>query len=241
MPPTINGERIHILGTDLLGRDEFTQLMLGGRLSLFVGLSTAFGAGLLGTSLGMIAGYYRGPFEILIMRISDIELAFPFYLLAIVILFIAGSSVWNLILILIFMRWMVYARVCRGLVLSLNEDPFIMAARAVGCSNSRIMLKHLLPQIYAPMIMIVTLEVARMILAEAALSFLGVGIQPPQISWGVMLSQSREYITNAWWLITIPGLVIFLTALSMNLIASWVRVALDPIAKRTEKKIKAVY
>jgi peptide/nickel transport system permease protein len=155
-------------------------------------------------------------------------MGFPSLLLALFVLYVVGGGVWNVIFILAVTRWMVYARVTRGLVLSYRENVFIEAAKATGATDRRIILRHLLPNLMSPILVLATLEVGYVILTEAALSFLGLGIQPPMSSWGLMLSQGRQYITTAWWLVTFPGLAILFTALSLNLLATWTRTVSDP-------------
>ena len=216
------------LGTDQLGRDELSRLIFGGRVSLAVGLASVLISGTVGTLLGLLAGFYRGHVDDVIMRLVDIQMGFPSLLLALFVLYVIGGGVLNVIFVLAVTRWMVYARVTRGLVLSYRENVFVEAARATGCTDRRIILRHLLPNLLSPIVVLATLEVAYMILTEAALSFLGLGIQPPQSSWGLMLSQGRQYITTAWWLVTFPGLAILLTALSLNLLATWARTVTDP-------------
>jgi peptide/nickel transport system permease protein len=225
------GGFIHLLGTDELGRDLLSRLMHGGRVSVLVGVVGALVSALIGITLGLIAGYYRGWVDDLIMRAVDTMLAVPTLLIALFVLFLAGGGVANLILVLALVRWMIFCRVTRGIVLSLREQVFVMAARAIGCSDRRIMFRHLLPNMISPLLVLFTLEVAILILAEAALSFLGFGVQPPDSSWGLMISRGREYLRTAWWLVTFPGLAIFCTTLSLNLIATWVRSVTDPVQR----------
>jgi peptide/nickel transport system permease protein len=226
--PEEGGAIPHLLGTDALGRDELSRLIFGGRVSLAVGLLSVVVSGSIGTLLGLLAGFYRGHVDDLVMRLVDIQMGFPSLLLALFVLYVVGGGVLNVIFVLAITRWMVYARVTRGLVLAYRENVFVEAARAAGCSDGRIIFRHLLPNLLSPIVVLATLEVAYMILTEAALSFLGLGIQPPESSWGLMLSQGRQYITTAWWLVTFPGLIILLTALSLNLVATWARAVTDP-------------
>jgi peptide/nickel transport system permease protein len=219
----------YILGTDQLGRDVLARLIYGARISLAVGIATAVFSGTVGVTLGLIAGFYRGRIDDIIMRLVDLQMSVPGLLLALFVLYALGPGFQNLILVMIITRWMVYARITRGMMLSLRERPFVEAARALGCSDRRLIISHMLPNLFSPIIVLATLEIATMMLALAALDFLGMGIQPPDSSWGLMLAQGRESITTAWWLVTFPGLAIMLTALSFNVLATWVRLVTDPV------------
>lgn len=221
----------HLLGTDQLGRDLLSRLLYGARVSLAVGVIGALFSGIVGVVLGLTAGYYRGWVDDLIMRFVDIQMGFPSLMTALLVLYVLGPGMWKVILVLAVTRWMVFARVTRSLVLSLREEVFVEAAQTVGCSDRRVLFRHILPNLLSPLLVLVTLEVATMILTEASLSFLGLGIQPPQSSWGLMLAQGRSYITTAWWLVTFPGVVILLTALSLNLVATWARAVTDPVTR----------
>jgi peptide/nickel transport system permease protein len=224
LPPMTNrGGGTHILGTDALGRDELARLMLGAQISLMVGVSSVVVSGLVGTVIGLIAGYYRGWFDDVVMRFVDLQMSVPSLLIALLVLYLAGPSFLNIVLVLAVTRWMVYARVSRGLMLSMREVLFVEAARALGASDLRIIVRHLLPNLMAPILVLATLELAVMMLTEASLSFLGLGIQPPESSWGLMLAEGREYLTSAWWLVAVPGLAILFTTLSVNIIATWLR------------------
>jgi peptide/nickel transport system permease protein len=226
------GETIpHLLGTDILGRDQLSRLIYGARISLAVGVASAVFSGVAGVLLGLLAGYYRGGLDDLVMRIVDLQLAFPSLLIALLVLYVAGAGTWKVIFVLAVTRWMIYARVTRAMVLSTRETAFVEAARASGCGTRRIMFRHIFPNLAGPLLVLATLEVATMMLAEASLSFLGLGVQPPESSWGLMLAESRSYITTAWWLVTFPGLLIFLTALSINVVSTWARTVTDPVLR----------
>jgi len=231
-PPGIAQDgTFHLLGTDQLGRDMLSRLVFGARVSLSVGLATVLVSGLIGVVLGLLAGYYRGWVDDLLMRLVDVQMGFPSLLLALAVLYAAGPSFKNLILVLALTRWMVMARLTRAMTLSLRESPFVEAARVIGAGNTRIMSLHLLPNLLSPILVLGTLEFARAMLSEAALSFLGLGIQPPESSWGLILSQGRAYIASAWWLVALPGLAILLSTLSANLLASWIRAITDPVQR----------
>ena len=230
-PAVDDGSFPHVLGTDPLGRDILSRLIYGARVSLLVGLSSALVSGTIGTILGLWAGYYRGIVDDLIMRLVDFQMGFPFLLLALLVLLALGPGFWSVIFVLAIVRWMVYARQARGMTLAYRETPFIDAARVLGCSDARIIFRHLLPNMASPLLILGTLEVAGLILGEAALSFLGFGLQPPSASWGLMIAGGRQYLSSAWWLATIPGFAIFFTALSLNLLASSLRSITDPLQR----------
>ena len=216
------------LGADGLGRDILSRMIYGSRVSLIVGASVVLMAGTFGTLMGLIAGYRGGRTDSIIMRVVDTQVAFPGLLLVLIILAAIGPSMTTIIVVLAINGWMVYARITRGVVLSVKEMPYVEAAEIVGAPSKRVVLWHILPNLTSPLLTLAVLEFARIILAEAALSFLGVGIQPPQVSWGLMVAQGRDYLFNGWWIITWPGLAIALTVLGVNLFASWLRVAADP-------------
>lgn len=217
-----------LFGTDQLGRDLVQQVIHGGRVSILVAVSTVAIAGTIGTILGLLAGYYGGLTDTALMGLVDLQLAFPPLLLAILIAAMIGPSVGNVILTLSIIRWAVFARLARGSVLSLREKEFVEAARALGASHVQIMTRHILRNILTPIVIVATLQVALQMLAEAALSFLGLGIPHPLPSWGVTISQGRDYLANAWWVATIPGAVMTATVLSVGLFGDAVRDYLDP-------------
>lgn len=222
------GEARYLLGTDQLGRDVLSRIIHGSRISLAVGLSVVAIAGSFGILIGLISGYFGGRTDDILMRLTDIQTAFPGLLLALTIITMIGPSVTNIIIVLSINGWMVYARVTRGIMLSLREMPFIEAARVVGCSHLRIIFRHALPNLLSPLLTLGTLELARIILAEASLSFLGLGVQPPDASWGLMIAEGHQYITKGWWLVTFPGLAIAITVFGVNLVAGWLRTYSDP-------------
>jgi peptide/nickel transport system permease protein len=217
-----------VLGTDDVGRDILSRIMYGARLSLLVGiLATVFSGGI-GLVLGLIAGYRGGLIGDAIMRVAEIQLAFPFILLAITFLAVLGAGVVNLILVLSIAGWVVYARVVRAQTLSWREKEFVEAARCLGADDVTILFRHILPNIAAPLIILASFSVATNVLAEASLSFLGLGVPPTVPSWGAMLADARSYLRDAWWLATFPGLALMLTVLSTNVVGDWLRDYFDP-------------
>ncbi|GAA3725681.1 peptide/nickel transport system permease protein [Spinactinospora alkalitolerans] len=218
----------HLLGTDQNGRDVLSMLLFGGRVSVTVALLGTLASGLLGVTIGLLAGYYGGRFDAVVMRIVDGMMSIPSLLLALFVLFIIGGGFLNVVLVFALLRWMIYARIARAQALSYRESAFVDAAHAIGAPTPRILVRHLLPNMASPLLVLATLEVSYLILTEASLSFLGFGIQRPLSSWGLMITQGRDYIGEAWWLVTIPGLIIFFTALGLNLLSSWARTMADP-------------
>jgi peptide/nickel transport system permease protein len=220
------------LGTDTLGRDVLTRLLYGARVSLIVGLSAVVISGLLGVALGLVSGYYGGRVDDVLMRLGDIQLAFPILVLAIAVLAVLGASLINVILVLGLSGWVTYARIVRGETLSLTQREFIAAAHGLGAPDHIILWRHILPNVLPPVTVVATFSVARIIIAEASLSFLGLGVPPPTPSWGAMLDEGRNYITTGWWLALFPGLAILLLVLGINLVGDWVRDVLDPRMER---------
>lgn len=224
----------HVFGTDELGRDVYTRLLYGGRISLSVGIVAVVIEVLIGVLLGGIAGYYGGKIDSIIMRFTDIFMCFPFLIIAITVVAILGPSIYNVMLVIGLLGWTGIARIVRGQILSLREQEFMEAAEALGLSDRRKIIRHLLPNTMASIIVYSTISIAAAILTEAALSFLGLGVSPPTPSWGNMLESAKKLyvIKNQWWLWIPPGLAIFITVMSLNVLGDGLRDALDPKLKR---------
>ncbi|HSE95061.1 MAG TPA: ABC transporter permease [Methylomirabilota bacterium] len=223
--------QIHWLGTDHLGRDILARILYGSRIALLVGLAAVAIAGSLGLVVGLLSGYHGGRVDDVLMRLADIQLAFPFILLAIAVIGVLGPSLRNIIVVIGVSGWVVYARIVRGEVLTLREREFVQAAVALGSPARRIILRHIVPNVLTPWLVIATLDMARVIVIESALSFLGLGVQPPTPTWGGMLADGRVYLSTAWWLATFPGLAILATVLGINLLGDGLRDTFDPRLK----------
>jgi peptide/nickel transport system permease protein len=230
-PPSwqTGGSTDHILGTDQLGRDVLSRLIFGARVSMVVGFTAVIFAGVVGTMLGILAGYIGGWVDQVIMRVTDAWLALPALTFAIFLAAIVGPSMWNIVIILGLVYWTRYARVVRGEVLSLKEREFIRLAIVAGCSRMTIMRRHILPNALNSAIVLATLMLGVVIVTEASLSFLGVGVPPPMPAWGLMLSDGKQgLMVGNWWLTIFPGACIMLMVLSANLLGDWLRVKFDP-------------
>jgi peptide/nickel transport system permease protein len=223
------GSSAHLLGTDHVGRDVLSRLIFGARVSMVVGFTAVIVAGLIGTTLGILSGYLGGWVDQVIMRITDTWLALPALTFAIFLAAVVGPSMWNIVIILAAVYWTRYARVIRGEVLSLRERDFVRLAIVAGCSKKTIMRRHILPNVVNSAIVLGTLMLGIVIVTEAALSFLGVGVPPPKPAWGLMLADGKKgLMAGYWWLTVLPGLCIMFMVLSANLIGDWLRVKLDP-------------
>jgi peptide/nickel transport system permease protein len=225
------------MGADALGRPLFARIIVATQNTMMVAAGAVALSAVIGTTLGLIAGFSSPRVNQVIMRLADVIMSFPSLLIAVIVLYVLGSSILNLILVLAITRIPVYLRTTRAEVLEIRERMFVQAARVMGASSKRIVFRHILPVVLPTLTTLATLDFAYVMLAESALSFLGIGIQPPEITWGLMISQGRQYLTNAWWLSLWPGLAIILTTLSLNLLSNWLRIALDPVQRwRLEMK-----
>lgn len=234
-PPLAEGRHgIHLLGTEALGRDIFSRLVMGAQVSLLVGVCSVVVSMIVGVTLGIVAGYedkYLGRF---LMGITDVQLAIPFLVLALAVVAVLGPSLFNLVLVLGLTNWVQHARVVRAEVLVLRDREYVQAARALGAGTPRILFRHLLPNVMSSIIVISSLLVAKMILFESSLSFLGLGVPPSTPTWGAMIAEGRNYIANAWWVAAMPGFAIFFTVIGINLVGDRLRDMLDPRLKQLE-------
>jgi peptide/nickel transport system permease protein len=216
------------LGTDLLGRDVLSRLIWGARISLLIALAATVLGAAVGSLIGLVSGYYRGRLDRIVTKLIDIQLAFPFVLLAIAVIAVAGPSIPVLIVVMAIGAWVGHARIVRGLVLSLRERDYVQAALALGAGTPRVLFRHLLPEILSVIVVLATFDVGRIIILESSLSFLGLGVQPPTPSWGSDLRDAAVYVRQAWWTVTFPGIAIMIVVLGLNLVGDALRDALDP-------------
>ncbi len=223
----------HPLGTDQLGRDILARLIDGARISLIVALAAVFLAAVLGTMLGLIAGYVGGRIDTLIISAADVQMAFPGVLAGLILVAAFGPSVWLVILVIAMSSWMVFTRVGRSLVLTLKTSLFVEASELAGSPSGRIMWRHLLPNLVSSLITLSVLELAAAILSESAFAFLGFGVQPPRSSWGLMIQQGRNYITDGWWIVTFAGMAIAIVVLGVNLLSLWLQ-SFNDVAEREQ-------
>lgn len=229
LPPVGWGGSIdHLLGTDALGRDVLTRIMYGISNSLLIGVGVVALAGSVGTTLGLAAGYRGGWVDSVVMRLVDMQFAFPGLLLVIVVLGVLGPSITTIVIVVAVYGWMIYARLVRGNVLQLREQLYVGAAEMIGCTPARVMRRHLMPNLVPPLLTQAMLELARVMLVEASLSYLGLGLQPPAVSLGLMVAENQEYLRDGWWTVLFPGLTLAMLVLSINLVTSWLRVRTDP-------------
>lgn len=216
------------LGGDSLGRPMLARLVVAARSTMMIAAGTVISALIIGAGLGLVAGYMGKTTSQVIMRLADVIMSFPSLLIAVVVLYVLGPSIPNMILVLAITRIPIYLRTTRAEVLEVRERMFVQAATVMGAGHARIILRHILPVVAPTLVTIATLDFAFVMLAESSLSFLGIGVQPPDITWGLMVAQGRPYLNTAWWLAFWPGLMIVITALSLNLLSNWMRIALDP-------------
>jgi peptide/nickel transport system permease protein len=226
---------LHLLGTDALGRDILSRLMVGARVSLLIGVAAVLVSGVIGVMLGLLAGYDDRHIGRVLMGVADVQLAVPFLVLALAVVAVLGPSLFNLVMVLGVTSWVQFARIVRAEVLVLREREFVQAAKALGASVPRVMFRHLLPNVMSSVIVIGSMQVGKMILFEASLSFLGLGVPPDIPTWGGMISDGRTYVSNAWWLSAVPGIAIFLTVMGVNLVGDRLRDLLEPRLSSLEK------
>ncbi len=225
------GDLTHPLGTDQLGRDLLSRIINATRISLLVGVSIVIISAVIGITLGILGGFCRGKIDEVIMSVTDVFMAFPGLVLIMAIARMMGPGLETIIIVMSVRFWVSFARLSRGLVMSVRETEYMTAAKAIGCSTRRLLVSCALPNILSPIITLAILECAHVMLAEAGVSFLGFGIQPPMSSWGLMIAEGRDYLGSAWWVVTFPGLALSITILAMNILASYMRLVTDPVQR----------
>lgn len=234
-PPGFSDETgMYLLGTDQLGRDILSRIIAGSRVSVTVGVTAVAVAGSIGVIYGVVSAFVGGWVDMVLMRIADAFLSIPFMIIAVAVSGVVGPGLITIVFILALVNWVTYARIVRGEVLSVKEQVYVLAARALGQTRPRIMLRHIIPNVIPCAIVVATLEIAVTILAESSLSFLGLGVQPPDITWGLMLADGRQYLGSAWWMATFPGIAITITVLGVILVGDWLRDVLDPSLRGVE-------
>lgn len=230
-PPLTRTEdgTLHLAGTDQLGRDTLSRAIAGARVSLGIALATVLVAGPIGSIIGLVAGYRGGLVDQLVMRLVDLQMAFPTLLFAVFLLYLVGASVLNLVILLSILSWISYARMARAQTLALRNAVFVESATALGCSNLRILFRHILPHLVPVLTVVAVFDFGAVMLAEAGLSFLGLGVQPPDVSWGRMIAEGQAFIySGGWWLFLLPGLAIFMTVLAARISSAWIQDFLEP-------------
>lgn len=220
-----------VLGADALGRSLLARIVVAAQNTMMIAAGAVVCSAIMGSLLGLVAGYASQRVSNIIMRLADVIMSFPSLLLAVIVLYMLAPSVGNIIIVLAITRIPIYLRTTRAEVLEIRQRMFVQAAEVMGASSMRIVFRHILPMVIPTLVTIATLDFAFVMLAESSLSFLGIGIQPPEITWGLMVAQGKQYLTNAWWLAFWPGLAIILTTLSLNLLSNWMRIALDPVQR----------
>lgn len=227
-PLSVTDKGRHLLGTDALGRDVLSRVVYGARVSMIVAVCSVVVAGVIGVALGLLSGYLGGVVDDVIGWLTNVQLSFPFLLLAVAVVAVLGPGLRNIIIVLGVTTWVVYGRVARGEVLALRHSEYVEAARVLGASMPRVLIRHILPNMMTPLIIITTFQVAQIIIAEASLSFLGLGAGTSSVSWGTLMADGRKDLATSWWIATMPGIAIMLTVLSINLLGDWLRDELDP-------------
>lgn len=227
-PAWTSGDWSYLLGTDALGRDLLSRVIYGSRISMLVGASAVLIAGAIGVPLGLVSGYFGRWVDAVVMRVADVQLGLPFLVLAIAMVAAIGPGLGNVIVVLGLTGWVTYGRIVRAEVLVIREREYVEAARAIGARPMRVIARHVLPNVMSSVVVVASLETAKMIVAEASLSYLGLGVQPPTPTWGGIIANGRDQMAVAWWLAVFPGLALLLTVLGVNLLGDWLRDALDP-------------